>query len=99
MIALGITAFGDREFGTTLVYAQSIGLTIWVLIDLGRHWLITDPKNQAQRLVWIAPVSVMVRYLIGTILADGQRSRVVPWGFFHWARPAAHCQVNASCPD
>lgn len=70
VIALGITAFGDREFGTTLVYSQSIGLTIWALIDLGRHWLITDPKNQTQRLIWIVPVSVMVGYLVGTMLAD-----------------------------
>ena len=69
VIALGITAFGKREFGTTLVYSQSIGLTIWALIDLGRHWLITDPKKQPQRLIWIVPVSVMVGYLIGTMLA------------------------------
>lgn len=70
VIALGITAFGEREFGTTLVYSQSIGLTIWALIDLGRHWLITEPKNQGQRLIWIVPLSVMVGYSIGTILAD-----------------------------
>jgi len=42
VIALGITAFGEHDFFSNLVYSQCIGLSIWLLIDVGQYKLIPD---------------------------------------------------------
>lgn len=69
VIALGITAFGEHDFGDNLVYSQCIGLGIWGLIDGGRLWLIPNPKLQWRRLFWIVPLGVTLGYLLGSLLA------------------------------
>ena len=70
VIALGITAFGEHDFGRSLVYSQCIGLSIWVLIDLGQLSLIRHPQQQWRRLFWIVPLGVTLGYVLGTLGAD-----------------------------
>ena len=68
-IALGITAFGEHDFISNLVYSQCIGLSIWLLVDLGQYKLIPNYATQWRRLFWLVPLCVLVGYLAGTGLA------------------------------
>jgi len=70
VIALGITLFGQRGFGASLVYAQCIGMSIWALTDFSRLWLIRDWNTQWRRLVLLVPLGVIIGNLLGTLLAD-----------------------------
>ena len=69
-IALGITAFGERSFTNNLVYAQCVGLSIWLLTYLCAIRLIQDRERQWRRWVLIVPASVTVGFILGTLLAD-----------------------------
>ena len=71
-IAIGITAFGEHDLFSNLVYSQCIGLSIWALIELGQHKLIdlADFEAQWRRLLWLVPVCVVLGYLAGTALAS-----------------------------
>ena len=66
VIALGITAFGKFDFGVNLLCSQSIGLSIWALIDGARLALIRDERTQWRRLFWIVPSAVVLGYVLGT---------------------------------
>jgi sensor histidine kinase YesM len=69
VIALALTAFGDNSFGGNLVYSHCIGINIWLLIELGQHYLLPVPKQQWRRLYLIVPVSVTLGYVVGLYLA------------------------------
>jgi hypothetical protein len=60
------------DFGTTLVYAESIGLAIWLLIEFGRR--ITPRRTNGWPRGWrgiaLVAVACALGYLIGTTLAD-----------------------------
>ena len=70
VIALGITAFGESDFGHSLVYSQCIGLSTWGLIDIGRLTLLRQPRQHWRRLFWIVPLGVTLGYVAGTLAAD-----------------------------
>ncbi len=65
VIALGLTAFGDGDFGSNMVYSHSIGLSIWLLIELGQHWLVSNRALHWRRLYLIVPLGVTLGYTAG----------------------------------
>lgn len=69
VIALGITTFGEHDFGSNLVFAQCIGLSIWVLLDFGHRLLIPNPTHNWRRLFWIVPLGATLGYVLGTLMA------------------------------
>ncbi len=69
-IAAGLTLVRDVGFGVNLLYSQCIGLSIWALVELGRHRFIQDQDTQAIRLLLIVPLAVGVGYTLGITAAD-----------------------------
>lgn len=80
-IAVGITAFGEHDFLSNLVYSQCIGLSIWLLIEVGQYKLILDYPSQWRRLFWLVPLCVVTGYLLGTVLAGKVLAHP---GFDYW---------------
>lgn len=70
VIALSLTAFGDGDFAANLVYSYCIGISIWLLIEAGLHFLMPNRKQQWRRLYLIVPVCVTVGYVAGLYLAS-----------------------------
>ena len=70
LIAAGLTAVRDVSFGWNLLYAQCIGLSIWALVEGGRHRLVQNPDTQSARLVLIVPLAVALGFTAGMALAD-----------------------------
>lgn len=75
LIALGLTLFGDRPFGENFVYSQSIGLSIWALIEVGRRLLIKDWDTQSHRLALIVPPGAAAGFLLGMLAGDAALGR------------------------
>ncbi len=69
VIALCLTAFGDSDFADNLVYSHCIGISIWLLIEAGLHFLMPNRKQQWRRLYLIVPVCVTIGYLVGLYTA------------------------------
>ncbi len=69
VIALGLTAVGDGDFGGNLVYSHCIGICIWLLIEVSRFGLMRDAKQQWRRLYLIVPLCVTLGYVAGIYLA------------------------------
>ncbi len=69
VIALSLTAFGDGDFASNLVYSHCIGISIWLLIEVGLHFLMPNRKQQWRRLYLIVPLGVTVGYLVGLYTA------------------------------
>ena len=69
IIALSLTAFGDGNFAANLVYSHCIGISIWLLIEVGLHFLMPNRKQQWRRLYLIVPVGVTIGYLVGLYTA------------------------------
>ena len=69
-IALTLSAMDVRYLWINMVFSQCIGLSIWMLIEIAQHWLITDWDRHWRRLVAIVPVGVVIGYLLGTLAAD-----------------------------
>ena len=69
VIALGLTAFGDGDFGANLVYSHCIGVSIWLLIQAAQRVLLLRPKQQWRRLYLIIPLCVALGYVAGFYLA------------------------------
>jgi len=69
VIALGLTAFGDGDFGANLVYSHCIGICTWLLIEACQFRLMPDPKRQWRRLYLIVPLCVTLGYAGGFYLA------------------------------
>jgi sensor histidine kinase YesM len=65
VIALGLTAFGGGDFGSNMVYSHCIGLSIWLLIEAGQRWLVSDRALHWRRLYLIVPLGVTLGYGIG----------------------------------
>jgi signal transduction histidine kinase len=79
-IAVGITAFGEHDLLSNLVYSQAIGLSIWALIDTSQYKLVRN-DTQWWRLFWIVPVAVVLGYLAGTAMAGAALAHP---GFDYW---------------
>ena len=60
------------HFGTTLVYAESMGLSIWLLVEFGRR--ITPQRTNGWPRGWrgiaLVAVACALGYVIGTTIAD-----------------------------
>jgi sensor histidine kinase YesM len=69
VIALSLTAFGGGDFSANLVYSHCIGISIWLLIEVGLHFLMPNRKQQWRRLYLIVPVCVTLGYLVGLYTA------------------------------
>ncbi len=70
LIATGITVFGDHEFTLNLLYAQCIGVSIWLILDVGRLFAISDWEVQWRRVVVLVPVGTLIGYVVGSLLGD-----------------------------
>lgn len=70
VIAVGISAFGEYDLLSNLVFSQCIGLSIWALIEVAQFKLIQDFDTRWRRLLWIVPIAVTLGYLIGSTLAS-----------------------------
>ena len=82
VIAIGITLFGDYDFGPNLVYSQCIGLSIGASIDMGRYFFIRTYPLHLRRLVGIVPVAVLLGFFFGNFVGDLLVGGSV---FQHWA--------------
>jgi hypothetical protein len=63
---------GDR-WDIPMVYSQAIGLSIWVIIDLGRLRLNPDPRTgwlAGPKAVALVCTGVVVGYVVGTLIGD-----------------------------
>ncbi len=70
LIALGLTLWGEYDFGTNLLYAQCIGLSIWGLIGVGGEMLVRDMREHGRRMFWIAPIGAVMGYVVGSTMGD-----------------------------
>lgn len=70
VVAIGITVFGDDEFTLKLLYSQCIGLSIWLILDVGRLYAISDWEAQWLRVVALVPVGTIIGYVAGSLLGD-----------------------------
>jgi sensor histidine kinase YesM len=69
IIALTLTALGDIDFGFNLICSHSIGISIWLLIEISQYWWLPNPKQQWRRLYLLVPVCVVLGYVGGLSLA------------------------------
>lgn len=69
-IAITLTAFGQESFGMNMLYSQLIGLSIWTLIDGGRHLLHPHGHLGTQQAVILTLVGSVVGYFFGSALGD-----------------------------
>ena len=79
------TMHGGR-FGTTLVYAEAIGLSIWLLIEFGRQ-VAPRRRNgwpQGWRGIALVAVGCALGYVIGTTIAD------ILFGVSSWSSTLRH---------
>ena len=69
-IAIAITAFGSQAFAHNMLYSQLIGLSIWALIDMGRHLLHSDGKINLSQTVALTLIGSLAGYFIGSAAGD-----------------------------
>jgi signal transduction histidine kinase len=70
LIGIAITVFGKHSLWVNLLYSQCIGLSIWGLIEWGRHQFIREAEAHWRRLLWIVPLGVLIGFFSGVALAD-----------------------------
>jgi signal transduction histidine kinase len=70
LIGIAITVFGKHSLWVNLLYSQCIGLSIWGLIEWGRHQFIREAEAHWPRLLWIVPLGVLIGFISGVALAD-----------------------------
>ncbi len=77
------------EFGRTLVYAQCIGLPIWLLTEIGRVLLPPGPGGwpAGWRGIALVAVSCAAGYAIGSTVADAI------FGLSHWREVLARPEI------
>ena len=102
MVIAGLIAtVNGGRFGHTLVYAESIGLSIWLLIELGRRLAPARTSGWPRRLARAALVGAgcALGYVIGDTVADAL------FGYSSWHDYATHppgcCATSGrrSCSD
>ena len=83
-----VSTINDGHFGRTLVYAQCIGLSIWLVIECGR-WLMPN-RTQGWPAGWhsIALVvgACMLGYVAGTTISDAIFGYSSWLGYMHQPR-------------
>ncbi|WP_137919298.1 histidine kinase [Hydrogenophaga sp. 2FB] len=70
VIALIITAVNGDTFAVNLLYSQCIGLSIWVLIDGGRHVLHPSGWPGVPRMALLVVMAVLTAYVAGSVTAN-----------------------------
>ena len=80
-IATTITVFGSRSFAENLLYSQLIGMSIWALIDIGRHFLHADGKINALQAFAMTLGGSVTGYFSGSLIGDllSGHSPLVGW--------------------
>jgi signal transduction histidine kinase len=79
VIALVITAVNGDTFAVNLLYSQCIGVSIWALIDGGRHVLHPSGWPGVWRMGLLVVVAVLVAYVGGSVAANLMLGRA-PFG-------------------
>ncbi|MDP2368877.1 sensor histidine kinase [Rhodoferax sp.] len=79
VIALGLSAFVGGEFLQNMVYSHSIGLNIWLIIELAMRCWIKDRDRQWRGLFVIVPLGVTAGYAIGMSVAAWLLNHPVQW--------------------
>jgi signal transduction histidine kinase len=69
-IAIAITLFGSQSFAQNILYSQLIGLSIWALIDIGRHLLHSDGKINPSQAVALTLIGSVAGYFLGSAAGD-----------------------------
>ena len=72
-LAVVLALPAGKPLGTQMVYAQAIGLSIWLFIDVGRLFLQPDPRTgwpHGRRGVALAVFGVLAGYALGTAIGD-----------------------------
>jgi signal transduction histidine kinase len=73
LIALALSYITDRPLLTTMVYSQSIGLSIWAFTDFGRFAFPRDPRTGWPRGWHALALTVggtVFGYVLGTFIGD-----------------------------
>ena len=73
VVALLLTALGNRRWDEQMVYAQAIGLTTWALIDFGRVALDPDRHPgwpRGLRGAALVGAGIAIGYVVGTSIGD-----------------------------
>ncbi|MDP3833281.1 MAG: histidine kinase, partial [Hydrogenophaga sp.] len=86
VIALAITAVSGDSFAVNMLYSQSIGLCIWVLIDGGRYLLNPGGWPGALAMGALVVVSVLVSYFTGSVLSNFLLGRELLLGLNNFPR-------------
>jgi len=86
VIALAITAVSGDTFAVNMLYSQSIGLCIWVLIDGGRYLLNPGGWPGAPAMGALVVVSVLVSYFTGSVLSNFLLGRELLLGLNNFPR-------------
>jgi sensor histidine kinase YesM len=69
-IAITLTAFGNDTLIQNMLYSQLIGMSIWLLIDVGRHFLHPEGHVSALQAVILTLVGCVLGYFVGSALGD-----------------------------
>ena len=78
LIAIALTAYGSKGFGTNLVYSLCIGLITYATINISRRWLWLHGAPALVPVIGVALLAAPVGWFGGSFLASlllGQ-----PWG-------------------
>ena len=72
LIAALIAMINGGRFGTTLVYSECVGLSIFAIVEIGRRLLGAGPNGwpQGWRIFALLSFACTVGYVIGVTLAD-----------------------------
>jgi len=70
IIASVLTIFGQNSFVQNLIYSQWIGMSIWVLIDVGRHALHPLGHISALQASLMTIVGGLTGYFFGSAMGD-----------------------------
>lgn len=69
-IAFAITTFGSDSLTQNMVYSQLIGLSIWALIDVGRHLLHPLGHLDLKQAALLTLIGSVVGYFLGSAMGD-----------------------------
>lgn len=83
VIALTLTAFGNDSLFQNMLYSQLIGMSIWILIDGGRHLLHPEGHVNAPQAVVLTLLGCVVGYFVGSALGDRIMGHAILAGWQH----------------
>src|ERR1017187_543308 len=78
LIAVALTAYGSKAFGTNLVYSLCIGLLTYASIDLPRRWLWPRGAASLLPVIVLALLAAPIGWFGGSFVASQLLGE--PWG-------------------